>query len=190
MRALRRNMIPTMNRAQRLLLILVVASVAFALPACGDSTESDDTATLPPTTEPQVEQGDATTVTSPSAGEPQRLSGDLTFAGQAVSLVSGCIDTFDTSGTGTVTGHMLAPDGTRLEFVFIPNGEPTVTILQEERIWSNLGTAVTVEVNAEAGSLTGRGSLVEGRTTSNPDPDDAAVAVEFSAAWDPANPCP
>ncbi len=176
--------------ARRPLPILFIALVAFALAACGDSTEGNDATTLAPTTEVGGDDGDTEPVTPPTEGASGGFAGDLSLAGQSMSLVSGCVDTFDPAGTGTITAQFIADDGTSVDVVVVADGQPTIGIVQEGRIWSNSTDApFTVDLDADAGSATGRGSLVENRTTANPDADDTPVAVEFSATWDPANPC-
>ena len=179
---------------------LIIVVIGLVLAACGNSSESGATsATGLGTTSisgpgPTVVGGEsdapqATDTTSVSAAGG--FSGDLTIAGQSINLISGCVDTFDPTGTGTVMAQFRGDDGSSFDVVITDDGGPTVSIVQEGRIWSNvIDSEFTVEFDPDAGTLLGRGLVKEARTTANPEADETPVAVEVSAAWDPADPCP
>ncbi|MEE9206584.1 MAG: hypothetical protein V3U50_06345, partial [Acidimicrobiia bacterium] len=180
---------------------LIVVIVGLLLTACGDSDETGAEATPATGLETTSTSGPGSTIAKGEGDAPQAtdttsvsaaggFSGDLTIAGQSINLISGCVDTFDPTGTGTVMAQFQGEDGTTIDVV-VTDGGSTVGVVQEGRIWSNVSDSeFTVEFDNDAGTLSGRGLVTEARTTANPEADETPVAAEVSAAWDPANPCP
>ena len=181
---------------------LIIVIIGLVLTACGNSNESGAEATPATGLGTTVTSGPGPTVAGGESDAPQAtdttsvsaaggFSGDLTIAGQSINLISGCVDTFDPTGTGTVMAQFRGDDGSSFDVVITDDGGPTVGIVQEGRIWSNvIDSEFTVEFDPDAGTLLGRGLVKEARTTANPEADETPVAVEVSAAWDPADPCP
>ena len=174
-----------------------IATLLIAIVGCGGSSEDGPAATTDRsdrTAEP-ASQSEPTVASSGDGDGPQGdggIGGELVLPDSTLPFVSGCASVADLRGIGSYQLQFVADNGTVLDIVVTSNSDDDLVVATRDgRIWASpADESFNIDLDLEAGTISGSGLHAEQRTAVNAAPDETPFTMSFSAFWDPANSCP